>query len=101
MRYWNLYDKVRIKGLGKMENRYIVESELFGDSAPLSISEAEEIIEDWEPPEGWEYSIDENFGQLRLYADMYEEDAEPFYSSVDWVKVTPDTYYHVIGRERV
>lgn len=52
-----------MKGLGKMENRYIVESELFGDSASLSISEAEEIIEDWEPPEGWEYSIDENFGQ--------------------------------------
>lgn len=85
-----------------MENRYIVESELFGDSEPLSVDEAVEIVEGWDDlPEGWEFSIDESFGQLRLYAYEYEEDAEPLYRSVNWVKVTPDTYYHVIGRERV
>lgn len=84
-----------------MANRYFVESELFGDSEPLSADEAGEIVDDWDDlPEGWEYTVEEAFGQLRLYADKYDEDAEPLYRSVMWVKITPDMYYHVIGRDR-
>lgn len=79
---------------------FLIESdEIPGDSGPYEFNEIRDFVEDLYEMQGWEFKVETNLDQLRLYAYREDPDAEEFITSGAWVQVTKDRSYVVIGRK--
>lgn len=80
------------------ETIYTIDSELIGDSEPATKTQAQEIIDTWEPYDGWRLELEESGDDLRLYCyrDGDEDNDSPSrYTS--WIMVNDDYGYITIG----
>lgn len=82
-------------------NRYAIVSEYIGASEPATLDEIREIAGDtWGTEfDGWALDVRERNDEVRLYAEAGDAtDETPRQFSHGWTEVTPELYYHVIGR---
>jgi len=85
--------------MNSSETIYEIDCDLIGDSEPATKAQVQEIIDAWEPYEGWRLELEASDDELRLYAyrDGDEDNNSPSrYTS--WIMVTDDYGYIVIGR---
>lgn len=82
---------------------YKLTNQMFGDGGIVTVEEAQELVDSWEPnadDEGWRYQVAASGDELRLYAYReFSETTDPGQHEL-WVMVTSDYGYIIIG-ERI
>jgi len=80
-------------------NIYEITSEYIGESEPVTLEQAQEIVNGWDEYEGWELTVIEYFDEeIRIEATCTLDDPyDAFTLPGEWVRVTADYYYLVIG----